>query len=866
MRQRTVLFLSLGFFLMVVGHVSAASWTLIGWNDLGMHCMDGRDYSVFSILPPYNTVHAQLIRNGDLVTDDTGITVTYEAVADPSGSINTTSADKVNFWDYVGALFGASPVPDMGLAGDGMPGVANTPQVMHFESAHSWFNGEGIPITPYDDTGIKNYYPMVRLTARNSSGSVLATTDVVLPVSDEMDCSACHQSGSGTAARPGAGWEWACDAERDYKLNILRLHDEQKAGHPLYTAALAAAGYDPGGLMASVSSGQPVLCAHCHGSNALPGTGVSGVPPLTQVIHDAHAGVIDPVNGMTLESSANRTSCYRCHPGSETLCLRGAMGKAVASDGSLSMQCQDCHGTMSAVGAVGRAGWFEQPGCGACHTGTAMSNNGQIRYLSVFDAPEHVRDPVNTTFATNPDTPATGFSLYRFSTGHGDLQCSACHGSPHAIYPASHPNDNIQSEQLQGHAGTVSDCATCHNPIPYTKTGGPHGMHPIGQFWVKSEDTTDHTGAAKEGGERACRACHGADYRGTVLSRALGDRVWDADDYGTKRFWKGQQIGCYECHNGPQAEGANGNTRALVSNTSASTTANQAVVLSLPADPRDGDSLELRIVSQPDHGTVGLTGSTATYAPYRNFIGADRFTFAAWDGKNDSNLATGTVSVVAGIPELTVWTAAPPTAMVEVGVPFWADADIDNVQAEVSYTWTFEPGAGSVDTAHACRTFTTPGTYTWTLVTQAAGVGSTNSGEIVITEAFNDSDGDGMDDDWERANFDGDLDTADEETDSDHDGFIDLHEFLAGTLPGDPASYLRIHELAGSESGAGGSLVIRWPSVSGKSYALDFAPGPPPAPSNPVASGIPAAPPMNVWTTAPPADVHGWYRVRLETP
>lgn len=44
-------------------------WTLTGWNNLGMHCMDD-DYSVFSILPPFNTVNAQLIdASGHRVTD-----------------------------------------------------------------------------------------------------------------------------------------------------------------------------------------------------------------------------------------------------------------------------------------------------------------------------------------------------------------------------------------------------------------------------------------------------------------------------------------------------------------------------------------------------------------------------------------------------------------------------------------------------------------------------------------------------------------------------------------------------------------------------------------------------------------------------
>ena len=39
--------------------VGAASSQLLGWNNLGMHCMDS-DYSVFSVLPPYNTIEAQL--------------------------------------------------------------------------------------------------------------------------------------------------------------------------------------------------------------------------------------------------------------------------------------------------------------------------------------------------------------------------------------------------------------------------------------------------------------------------------------------------------------------------------------------------------------------------------------------------------------------------------------------------------------------------------------------------------------------------------------------------------------------------------------------------------------------------------------
>jgi len=40
------------------------------------------------------------MRNGVLVTNASGLVVTYRAVADPTGSINTTSLGKLNFWDW----------------------------------------------------------------------------------------------------------------------------------------------------------------------------------------------------------------------------------------------------------------------------------------------------------------------------------------------------------------------------------------------------------------------------------------------------------------------------------------------------------------------------------------------------------------------------------------------------------------------------------------------------------------------------------------------------------------------------------------------------------------------------------------------
>ncbi len=638
-----IIFLTLFLSLFSTGSLLlAGSWTLNGWNDLGMHCMDA-DYSVFSILPPYNNIHAQLIdSNGNLVKNPAsqGITVTYEAIADPSGSINKTSVGKTGFWDFVVSLFGASLASDTGLTGNRMPGMNNLPQEMVFDTQHDFFKAEGIPITPFDDTGAKNYYPMMRLVARNSVGQVLAVTDIVLPVSDEMDCRACHASASSSAAQPGEGWVYDLEPDRDYRLNILLLHDERRGSSLAYTNALSQSNYSENGLFDTViTDGKPILCATCHSSNALPGTGVSGIPPLTQALHSYHAGVQDPLTLQTLDNSGNRQACYRCHPGSETRCLRGAMGRAVASDGSMAMQCQDCHGSMIKVGSATRAGWFDEPTCQNCHTGTAVSNNGQIRFLSAFDNSGNLRVAVNHTFATNTNTPAAGYSLYRFSAGHGGLQCESCHGPTHAEYPVSHENDNVQSLMLQGHVGTIAECATCHGRNPETVTGGPHGMHPVGQSWVGN-----HEDAAEDGGGQQCRSCHGTDYRGTVLSRSFMNRTLSTE-FGTKAVWRGFQVGCYLCHNGPNSESANSNRAPAVADRSAQTLQGSSAVIQLSATDPDGDSLSLRIVTQPYHGTVSLNNRQATFFPETGFSGQDTFTYAAWDGSTDSNLASVSLQV-----------------------------------------------------------------------------------------------------------------------------------------------------------------------------------------------------------------------------
>lgn len=546
---------------------TSSALTVVAWNDLGMHCVDGKDYSIMSILPPYNNLHAHVIDTSTGKQVTSGFTVTYEALADPSGSNNTTSSNKTNFWSYVQALYGASPKPNYGLnlydPATSNPTPSNTPAPMKYNSTRGWYEAEGLPITPYDDAGNKNFYPMVKVAVRDSKGNQLAATKTVLPVSDEMTCKACHASGSdGDAAKPSQGWaNYALDPEKDWKKNILRLHDDKHANDPVYQAALVKLGTDGNGLAKRADNGTPTLCSSCHGSNALNSPGftltVNGasvtVSPLTAAMHAKHSNVTNPGTGKQLDATADRSSCYLCHPGSVTKCLRGAMSEVAGLD------CQSCHGNMAAVGNKTRVGWLQEPNCQACH------HDGLRETAAVTDITTGaLRQVSDTRFATNPNTPAAGVSLYRFSSGHGNNQCEACHGSTHAEYTSanqtwtsSHDNDILQSIALQGYAGALQECVVCHKTVPTTTNGGPHGLHTIGQTWVDG-----HGHAVESGGKAQCQYCHdGRDSSGKFLNAFRGSPLSTVKiaksfthESRTYTLTAGTQVGCYNCHNGPSGD------------------------------------------------------------------------------------------------------------------------------------------------------------------------------------------------------------------------------------------------------------------------------------------------------------------------
>jgi hypothetical protein len=514
--------------------LASTPYTLIAWSELGMHCLDGKDYSIFSVLPPYNVIHAQLFKKGEPpVPVTSGVTITYQAMADAKKSINTISSTKSNFWTYVQILFHTNPAPDTGIAGYKVQ--SRTPRPMSFNAGEQFWEAVGVPTFGYDDNGNFNPYPMAKLVAKDPSGKVLATAKIVLPVSDEMSCGTCHKSGSDPAAQPASGWVNNSDPAKDIKLNILKKHDD-RWDITQYLAQLKSNGYVyQSSLYQTAIGGTPILCAACHSDNALGAPGLAGIGAESSDMHKLHGPQILQPNGQTLDQNSqvdDLKSCYLCHPGPVTQCKRGAMNKTL---------CANCHGTVTYAGNPARNPWLVEPSCQLCH------QNSQ-RYSTTFDNNGNWRAVTDQTFATNPNVPINGSDLYRFSSGHGGVFCSGCHGSPHAEFPTLQANDAVYPKSLQGYVAKITECKVCHSNVPITANGGPHGVHTIGQSWVSA-----HPDYA-ENNHQACAYCHGADFRGSPLSVAKVARNFSVDG-GSKSFPAGHQFSCYDCHNGPNGGG-----------------------------------------------------------------------------------------------------------------------------------------------------------------------------------------------------------------------------------------------------------------------------------------------------------------------
>lgn len=78
------------------------------------------------------------------------------------------------------------------------------------------------------------------------------------------------------------------------------------------------------------------------------------------------------------------------------------------------------------------------------------------------------------------------------------------------------------------------------------------------------------------------------------------------------------------------------NDAPTAADTSATTAEDTPVTISPAIGDIDGDTLELVVVSPPEHGIVGAAGANFTYTPSPEFSGTDSFTYRASDGNTVS--------------------------------------------------------------------------------------------------------------------------------------------------------------------------------------------------------------------------------------
>ncbi|RLA55249.1 MAG: hypothetical protein DRR04_14935, partial [Gammaproteobacteria bacterium] len=236
-------------------------YAIVAINDLGMHCGD-LDTRISSILPPFNVLHSQVIvrGNGSLprIMGEGEVDVYYSAASNPddpapakvaSGQALTSVTNagtvyKTNFWDIsadaydpfypsgILPLFSSNedvglPMPNVerfyledgflaasqqNMAGITDPYIANDLQIFHehigtlpffinfpfgYTSDVNLFEAAGVPISAFDDFGQENPYPLVRVQAEVNSVMV-ASLDIVMPISGEAECQSCHSIDIGT--------------------------------------------------------------------------------------------------------------------------------------------------------------------------------------------------------------------------------------------------------------------------------------------------------------------------------------------------------------------------------------------------------------------------------------------------------------------------------------------------------------------------------------------------------------------------------------------------------------------------------------------------------------------------------------------
>lgn len=383
-----------------------ARYLLLAASGKGMHFYPGKN-RYFSLSGPDVNLYAQLIQRGETPQMITSdVRLKYRLVG--------TNPDK----------------PD--LSG-------------HFEWNHrrGAYVAKKVPVVPLGGEPKFNPYPLVQISAIDiKSQKTIASTTIVAPVSTEMGCKNCHGGRYRVNGKAGISDTTAKD--------ILMVHDRINRTN----------------LSKMATAGKPQTCQRCHGlkaDRAQPSASLN----LSAAMHGFHANYL---------SDRKTDTCGLCHPSGSDTFTKGFRGIHL----EVGLDCVSCHGTLEdhAIGLLkaelksgkktagrlmrhlkpkmadsieliaARTPWINLPDCLNCHID--------------FNPPETDQHPLDT-WSKNES------QLYSKRSADAGVMCIACHGAPHALYPATnifgHDRDNLpplQYQQTPYPIGADRGCKACH--------------------------------------------------------------------------------------------------------------------------------------------------------------------------------------------------------------------------------------------------------------------------------------------------------------------------------------------------------------------------------------------------------------------
>ena len=508
---------------------TASNFTILAANDLGMHCAD-QDFRVFSILPPYNVMNAQVLRKGaepQLMSPADGIHVTYQAVAS----------------NYFEDLTDPNRLPDLTdsitATGGNLPGVFKN---------NFWNIDVTASSTGVDKIGFKAYenlYPPGILAKFSSEN------DVGLPAPDVAHYYLLSSPGDPTgreliaeqSAMPGVltnepqpfhgyveNFPFFVDFPFGYTVNNFKRYtaegfpissiDDKGYSNP-YPLLRVEARDELNNVLASVDAVAPVAseadCAICHASQDVCDLQTEGLTclnipafnlPDVDYIEDASVVIGDTPEQQVINSA--KTNILRLHDAKHLTSLAGYAESGAKLDGSTpNVVCANCH---------------YSPALDLAHLGpTDMNGKEQTQHISMSRA----MHGVHGSLATNPDY--ASFNLFPTMPAPGagrdpslakSILMDTCYNC--------HPGKKAECLRgAMGGSGTV--CQDCHGQL--TQVGDDFTEN-FPDIHFPAEGSADLSKRVSWASEPGCDSCHVGDAM-QVAQLDLNDTVINArDTYG----------------------------------------------------------------------------------------------------------------------------------------------------------------------------------------------------------------------------------------------------------------------------------------------------------------------------------------------